>query len=102
MIADDGAPLPDGHAYYVLRYAYVADMVERRAPHRENHLAYVHAAIAEGRIPVAGALGDPPVGAVLVLVAEGAEEVERFADGDPYHAAGLITERQVDRWMVVI
>jgi uncharacterized protein len=85
----------------VLIYDYVPDVLQRRTPHREAHLARI-AEWIEGRgLLSAGALGDPPTGALFVFgdVPEGV--VEEFADGDPYHAAGLVTARRVLPWTVV-
>jgi len=85
----------------VLFYDYVADVLERRAPHREAHLARIAEWIAAGTLLSAGALGDPPTGALFVFgdVPEG--EVARFADGDPYLAAGIVTGRRIVPWTVV-
>jgi hypothetical protein len=50
---------------------------------------------------MAGALGDPPTGAALVFPGDDPAEPERFAEGDPYVAAGLVTARRVVPWTVV-
>jgi uncharacterized protein YciI len=85
----------------VLVYDYVADILDRRAPHREAHLAWIGEWIASGAMLMAGALGDPPSGALFVFGDVPAGEVERYADGDPYIAAGLVTARRVLPWTVV-
>jgi uncharacterized protein YciI len=87
--------------HLILFYDYVPDIVERRAPHREAHLARIGEWTADGRITQAGALGDPPTGAAIVFAGVGADDVEAFADGDPYVAAGLVTGRRVVPWNVV-
>lgn len=85
----------------VLVYDYVADILERRGAHREAHLARIDEWIVAGAMLHAGALGDPPTGALFVFgdVPEG--EIARFADGDPYVAAGLVTARRIQPWTVV-
>lgn len=85
----------------VLVYDYAADVLERRPPHRDAHLARIAEWIAAGTLLSAGALGDPPTGALFVFgdVSEG--EVARFADGDPYLAAGIVTGRRIVPWTVV-
>lgn len=88
-------------AHQLLLYDYVADVLERRAPHREAHLARIGEWIADGRMLMAGALGDPPTGAAFVFGDVDAGEIARFADGDPYVAAGLVTARRVVPWNVV-
>ena len=83
---------------YVLFYDYVEDILERRAPHRETHLARIK---ADARITMAGALGDPPTGALIVFDVDDPAVVEEFAAGDPYVLEGLVTQRRVVPWKVV-
>ena len=51
---------------YALHYTYPPDMLERRAPHREAHLAHIAAWYADGRVIIAGATGDPASGGLIV------------------------------------
>jgi uncharacterized protein len=85
----------------VLLYDYVADVLERRRPHREAHLARIAEWIEAGALLSAGALGDPLSGALFVFADVPEPEVERFADGDPYVAAGIVTGRRILPWTVV-
>jgi uncharacterized protein len=85
----------------MLLYDYVADVLERRAPHRAAHLSWIRRWVDEGRILAAGALGDPPVGAAFVFDGAEPSAPERFADGDPYVRAGLVAARRVLPWTVV-
>ncbi len=91
--------MTDTGPHYILFYDYVEDIVERRAPHREAHLKEIRAAKDDGRVIMAGPLGDPPHGAAIVFkdqaVAEG------FAQADPYVTNGLVTNWRVDSWAVV-
>ncbi|MGD9573457.1 MAG: YciI family protein [Thermoleophilia bacterium] len=87
--------------HQVLVYDYVADILERRAPYREAHLARLAEFIGSGAMLSAGALGDPPVGALFVFGDVPASEAGRFADGDPYVEAGLVTGRRILPWTVV-
>ena len=50
----------------------------------------------------AGALGDPPDGALLVFSAESAAPVEAFALADPYVIEGLVTAWRVRPWNIVV
>ena len=86
---------------HVLLYRYVADILERRAPHREAHLQRIEALRAADRLIVAGAYGDPPLGAVIGFKGLTREEVEAWADTDPYVTAGLVVERVVEPWRLV-
>lgn len=87
----------------LLTYEYVADIVERRAPHREDHLAHVRRFAEERGLAVGGAVGDPPTGALFVFEheADPAAEASEFAAGDPYVAAGLVTAQRIEPWAVV-
>ena len=86
---------------YVLVYDYVEDdVVERRAPHRPQHIAMVREQMADGRLLMGGALGaDPPHGGLLVFAEPG--DAEAFAAADPYVASGLVRDWHVDLWQVV-
>ena len=81
----------------LLRYTYVPDVLERRAPHRDAHLALIARWKEDGRLIMAGAVGDPPHGALLAF-RDGAEE---FPGADPYIEAGLVAEWVVEPWLVV-
>lgn len=85
----------------ILFYDYVEDILERRAPYREGHLAGIRAERDAGRVVMAGALGDPPHGAVIVFEGVESEAIEDFARSDPYMQAGLIAGWRVEPWNVV-
>ncbi len=88
--------------YYILRYDYVENVVERRAPLREGHLERARAAHARGEIVLAGALADPVDAAVFVFRAPDPAVVERFVREDPYVQKGLVTGWTIRPWTVVI
>ena len=87
--------------HLLLSYDYVADILERRPPHREAHLARIAEWIAGGGMLAAGPVGDPPAGALFVFGDVPVADVEAFAEGDPYVAAGLVTARRITPWTVV-
>ena len=88
--------------FMALRYKYVDGMLDKRAPHRAGHLERVGKAEAEGKIALGGAFNDPCDGA-LVLFHEhvGEQEINSFAEGDPYVTAGLVTDWSVSEYMAV-
>jgi uncharacterized protein len=88
--------------HFALVYDVVANFVERRMPFREAHLQRVRDANARGQLLLAGALGDPPDGALLVFRADAADAAEDFARADPYVVEGLVTAWRVRPWNVVI
>ena len=94
--------MADPERLYLLTYDYVENVVERRAPHRPAHLAYAGRWRDDGKLVMAGAVGDPPHGALFVFRVADPAQVEAFAEGDPYTAAGIVTGRDVQPWNVVI
>jgi uncharacterized protein YciI len=96
-----GAPAGAG-AYLMLLYDYVPDVVERRAPHREEHLRLLRLLKDGGRLLMAGALGDPPTGAAIVFRTEDPADVEAFVAADPYVANGVVTGWRILPWRVVV
>jgi uncharacterized protein YciI len=85
----------------LLFYEYVEDVLERRAPHRDAHLDLIGRYKDDGRIVMAGAVGDPPSGALFVFAGDDSAVAEEFAAQDPYVAAGLVPTRRIERWNVV-
>ena len=88
--------------HFALIYDVVDGFAEKRMPYRPAHLELVRGAHVRGELLLAGALGDPPNGALLVFRAESADAVERFATADPYVTSGLVTRWAVRPWNVVI
>jgi uncharacterized protein YciI len=87
--------------HHVLFYDYVENVVERRAPYRDDHIAVVGAWKADGRLISGGALGTPPTGAMLVFLVDDPEDVEAFVAEDPYVLNGIVTGHRVVPWNVV-
>jgi uncharacterized protein YciI len=88
--------------HHCLFYDYVEDVVEKRAPLRADHLALASEWKADGRIVMAGALGNPPHGALFVFLVEDPAEIEAFVAEDPYVLGGIVTGHRVVPWTVVI
>jgi len=88
--------------YYALFYDVVQDYVARRGAYREEHLRLGRAARARGELVLAGALGDPIDGALLVFRVTDRATVEAFAKQDPYVMNGLVVRWQIRPWTVVI
>jgi len=84
---------------HLLLYDYVDGIVERREPHREEHLALIRRYEQAGRLVVAGAVGEPPTLGLLAMRAAG--DAQSFVGEDPYVAAELVTRWRVEPWTVV-
>ena len=94
--------MADPVVHQCLFYDYVEDVVDKRAPYREDHLAHARAWKDDGRIVMAGALGKPPTGALFVFLVDDPAQIEEFVDGDPYVSGGIVTGHRVVPWTVVI
>ena len=88
--------------YLLLSYDYVADILERRDPFRPAHLEHARAAKERAELLNLGAVGSPPTGALFVFADADPAAVEAFAEQDPYVQAGLVTDRRVQPWTVVV
>ncbi|MBY8822398.1 YciI-like protein [Sphingomonas colocasiae] len=87
--------------HFVLTYELAPDYIERRPLFRAPHLALAWAAAERGELVLAGALGDPVEGAMLLFQGESAAVAEAFALADPYVANGLVTSWRVLPWATV-
>ncbi len=89
--------------YFVLRYDQVVDdYVNRRAPFREEHLGLMREARARNEVVMAGAVGDPPDGALIVFRGDSPDVATHFAEHDPYVTNGLVLAWRVQPWHVVV
>lgn len=89
-------------AYFVLEYSYGDDIVERRAPYREEHLRLIREAHERGELLLAGALTEPVDRGLLIWQTEDRSTAERFAEQDPYVRNGLVEKWTVRPWTVVV
>jgi uncharacterized protein YciI len=88
--------------HQLLTYRYVPDILERRGPYREAHLALLADLHAAGNLVMAGAAGDPVDSAVFVFAGDDPQPVRDFVAADPYVAAGLVVDHEIAPWTVVV
>ncbi len=81
---------------------YVDGIVEKRAPHRPAHLAWLESLHAQGSLVMAGAYADPTLGALFVYRADDEAQVRDWLDRDPYNQAGLFASVTLREWNVVV
>ncbi len=86
--------------HYLLSYELAPDYLDRRPAFRDEHLALAWAMADEGRLLLAGAVGDP-VESALLLFAE-AGSARAFAEADPYVREGLVRSWRVLPWATVV
>jgi len=87
--------------HYLLFYDVVPDYLQRRAAHRDAHLALAWAAHDRGDLLLGGAFEDARDGAALLFVGESPAAAEAFAQADPYVLNGLVTRWRVRPWITV-
>ena len=88
--------------HFALIYEMVENFVERRKPYREAHLQHINDAHARGWIVMAGPLGDPPDGGLLIFRADSPAAVEEWVRADPYVTNGIVVGSKVRPWNLVI
>jgi uncharacterized protein YciI len=88
--------------HYLLIYEFGADYLEKRGPYRAEHLRLAWAAHERGELVLAGAFADPADGSAALFQCDSPEVPQKFAAGDPYVKAGLVTRWQVRKWTTVV
>jgi uncharacterized protein len=88
--------------YFVLIYDAGENFIERRTPYRAEHLKMAEEAHRRGELVLAGALAEPPDGALLVFRGEDGRAATHFAENDPYVRNGLVKQWRVRPWTVVV
>lgn len=84
--------------FHILIYKTADNYIEKRAPHRSNHLNLVKQAMQEKQIIMGGALDNPANEAFIVF--NEASVAEAFAKNDPYVKNGAVKEWLVRPWNV--
>lgn len=88
--------------HYLLFYDVTPDYLARRGEFRADHLGLAWKAHERGELVLAGALGDPADGAILLFSGDSPEAAERFAKADPYVKNGLVSSWRVRPWTTVV
>jgi uncharacterized protein YciI len=88
-------------AHFLLLYDYPDDILERRAPHRDEHLELLRQWKEDGRLLLGGTIGDPVHGAALAFREEDEADIDAFMNADPYVREGVLTGHRVEPWNVV-
>eukprot|EP00644_Phytophthora_capsici_P003736 jgi/Phyca11/556096/estExt2_Genewise1Plus.C_PHYCAscaffold_820115 len=88
--------------YFILRYNYVDNILERRVPVRSEHLEHAQNSKKKGHLVMGGAVANPPDAAVIIFNAPDQQVVEDFAKNDPYVREKLVTSYSVREWAVVV
>ena len=85
---------------YILRYDYASDVLERRGPYREQHLALAKRSCISGGPTASTKNPSIPTGALFIF--PDSLSAMSFADNDPYVSAGIVTAFSIEEWTVAI
>jgi uncharacterized protein YciI len=88
--------------FYILRYEYVPDILEKRGPFRAEHLQNAKDLHEKGKVVMAGALVDPCDAGIFIFKTTNKNEIEEFVQKDPYVKNHLVSSHSIREWMVVI
>ena len=88
--------------YFTLSYQLADDYMQKREPVRGLHFEHITPYHKAGKLIYGGAYDDPAEGALLIFKTEYQEEIEDFAQRDPYVINGVVTSYQVRPWNVAI
>ena len=86
---------------FAVHYYYSDDSVSARDQHRPAHRAFLDTLTGPVALRASGPYVQDPAGALLILEASSATDVEHALDADPFHVQGLIGRRQVREWTQV-
>lgn len=84
---------------FILRYDYVADVLEKRGPYREEHLELARKMSLSGG-PTTPLDATVPTGAFFTFAT--AEDAQEFAALDPYVTAGIVTHQEISQWTIAV
>jgi uncharacterized protein len=85
---------------FAVQYAY-DDRTALRDEVRPEHRRYLAGLLDAGSLLASGPWSDGDPGALLLMRADSAAEVERLLDDDPFTRAGLVATRTLREWTPV-
>jgi uncharacterized protein YciI len=88
-------------ATFAVLYRYTDDSAGRDAV-RPTHRAYLSELVEDGFLRVSGPWSGGSPGALLIYVADSAEQVSALTAADPFVREGLVEEYEVRAWDAVL
>ncbi|CAM9408960.1 unnamed protein product [Choristocarpus tenellus] len=82
-----------------LVYSFVDGMLEKRTPHRSEHLDLLNKMTNDGTCLMGGAFADPCDGSVVFFSSR--DKAQEFLESDPYFRYDLVTSYQIRDYMAV-
>lgn len=81
---------------------FVEGAADKRAPHREAHLAHLRELHERGMLLLGGALMNPMDAGLLIFRAESKEDIEKVLADDSYAKNGIWQRIEIRDWNVVV
>ncbi|WP_026461134.1 YciI family protein [Schaalia suimastitidis] len=88
--------------YFAVEYTYDVAAATAMDEVRPRHREYLSSLADQGINIASGPWTDEAPGALLVMHADNAQQVEELLDLDPFFIAGFITTRSIRAWNPVI
>ncbi len=86
---------------FAVHYSYIDDP-DQLTSHRPAHRDFLRALADRGQLMAAAAYQDKPAGALLIVRADSARDVDLLLADDPFQQEGLVTKSEVRAWEPVI
>ena len=86
---------------YLLEYDYVEGILEKRTPHRPEHVQLLQD-LTDNNILVAAGPAAPPTKSFFYFTNTSKDIVEKFIKDDPYVKNDLVTKSVIHEWGIVI
>jgi uncharacterized protein len=88
---------------FAVFYTYAEGTDDKRDEHRPAHRAFLKELHAAGKLKVCGPWGpEQPPGGMLIFEGESASEIGELLDDDPFAEVGVVADRSIKSWGIVI
>jgi uncharacterized protein YciI len=88
---------------FAVFYTYAEGSDDKRDEHRPAHRAFLRELHEAGKLKVCGPWGQGEApGGMLIFEGESAEEIAELLDADPFREVGVVAERSIRPWEIVI
>jgi uncharacterized protein YciI len=89
---------------FTVFYTYAEGSDDKRDEHRPAHRAFLRELHEAGKLKVCGpwGQGESPLGGMLIFEGETAAEIGELLDADPFREVGVVAERSIKSWEIVI
>jgi uncharacterized protein len=88
---------------FAVFYTYAEGSDDKRDEHRPVHRAFLRELHEAGKLKVCGPWGQGETpGGMLIFEGESAAEIGELLDADPFYEVGVVAERSIKPWEIVI